>query len=237
MDSIGNTMRYNTLSQFYTSQEWRSFRDLIIDERTNKADGILYDEYNGKPILKKYDIIVHHKTPLTMQNVNDVAIALNPENVMCVSMRSHNEIHARFGHCAQKKVYIVHGAPLSGKTSYVNEHKGNSDLIVDADNIWQCITGNDRYVKPNALKQNFFAVRDCLLDSVKRRVGNWETAWVISAEIYQTPFEELCNRLGGEIIEIDTDKETCLKRLYNEPNGRDLKLWGSLIEKYFEVRQ
>ena len=229
-------MRFDTLSQFYTSQEWRKFRGLIIDERTNKADGILYDEHNGKPILKKYDIIVHHIQPLTMQNVNDFSISLNPENVMCVSMHSHNEIHARFGNSRGKKVYIVHGAPLAGKTSYVNEHKGNSDLIIDADNIWQCITGNDRYVKPNALKQNFFAVRDCLLDSVKRRVGNWETAWVIESLPFRTPREERAKQCGGELIHIDTDKETCLKRLYDDDN-RPREQWEKFINDYFSQYQ
>lgn len=228
-------MRFDTLSQFYTSQEWRSFRDLIIDERTNKADGILYDEYNGKPILKKYDIIVHHKIPLTMQNVNDVAIALNPENVMCVSMHSHNEIHARFGYNNQKKVYIVVGSPCSGKSTFVKESKGNSDLVIDTDLIWNCLTMGDKYEKPDSLKTNVFGVRDLLLDMVKTRTGRWERAWVISAEPLKSARDKMCERLGAELIEIDTNKETCLKRLHNNPNGRNIKLWEQLIERYFGV--
>lgn len=226
---------FASLPQFYNSEEWRNFRQMLIHERVNKTDGILYDEYNGKPLLNSYDIVAHHKIPLTMQNVNDFSISLNPENIMLVSQSSHNEIHKRFGHSACRKVYLVHGAPLSGKTSFVNNLKGNSDLIVDIDNIWQCITARERYYKPNALKQDMFAVRDCLIDRVKRRVGNWESAWIISAEPFKTPREELAKRCGAELIHIDTDKETCLVRLYQDESRRDVReQWEKYIKEYFD---
>ena len=128
---------FQNLPQFYNSDEWRKFRKQLIHERTNKADGILYDEFDGKPLLQSYDIVLHHKKPLTMQNVNDYSVSLNPENIMIVSQRSHNEIHGRFGYTTQRKVYFVYGAPCSGKTTFVNNIKGNSDLVVDMDNIWQ----------------------------------------------------------------------------------------------------
>ena len=228
-------VRFESLSQFYNSDMWRDFRARLIHERVNRADGILYDEYSGKPLINSYDIVAHHKIPLTMQNVNDFSISLNPENIMLVSHRSHNEIHSRFGHCTQRKVYLVHGAPLSGKTSFVNSIKGNSDLMIDIDNIWQCITGRERYFKPNALKQDMFAVRDCLIDRVKRRVGNWETAWIISAEAFKTPREELARRCGAELIHIDTDRKTCLERLYQDESRRDVReQWKKYIEEYFK---
>lgn len=228
-------MEFKSLSHFYNSDVWRDFRARLIHERVSRADGILYDEYSGKPLINSYDIVAHHKIPLTMQNVNDFSISLNPENIMLVSHRSHNEIHSRFGHCTQRKVYLVHGAPLSGKTSFVNSIKGNSDLMIDIDNIWQCITGRERYFKPNALKQDMFAVRDCLIDRVKRRVGNWETAWIISAEAFKTPREELARRCGAELIHIDTDRETCLERLYQDESRRDVReQWEKYIEEYFK---
>lgn len=229
---------FKSLAEFYNSDVWRKFRAGLIHSRVNSADGILYDEHNGKPLLNSYDIVAHHKTPLTMQNVNDFSISLNPENIMLVSHRSHNEIHSRFGYCTQRKVYLVHGAPCSGKTSFVNSIKGNSDLLIDIDNIWQCITGRERYYKPNALKQDMFAVRDCLIDRVKRRVGNWESAWIVSSEAFKTPREELAKRCGAEIIHIDTDRETCLARLYQDESRRDVReQWEKYIEEYFKRYQ
>ena len=35
------------------------------------------------------EVIAHHKTKLTLQNVNDYSISLNPENIMLVSLNSH----------------------------------------------------------------------------------------------------------------------------------------------------
>ena len=226
---------FTSLAQFYNSEVWRKFRLQLISDRVNPVDGILYDEYNGKPLINSYDIVAHHKIPLTMQNVNDFSVSLNPANILLVSQKSHNEIHSRFGYCTERKVYFVHGAPCSGKTSFVKESKGNSDLVIDTDLIWNCLTMGVEYEKPKALNTNVFGVRDLLLDMVKTRAGKWERAWVISAEPLKSARDKMCERLGAEIIEIDTDKETCLERLHSNPNGRDIKMWTELIERYFGV--
>ena len=158
---------WESLSAFYNSQIWRATRARLIEERRNKDDGVLYCEYSGAPLINSFDIVIHHKIPLTMQNVNDYAISLNPENLQIVSQRAHNEIHSRFGYGNDRKVYYVYGAPCSGKTTFVNSIKGNSDIVCDIDNIWQCITGGARYEKPNALKYNMFEIRKCIFEMIK----------------------------------------------------------------------
>lgn len=228
---------FETLAQFYTSTEWRNFRQMLILQRI-KSDGILYDEHSGKPLVNAYDIVLHHITPLTLQNVNDYSISLNPANIMIVSHASHNEIHSRFGYCTERKVYLVHGAPCSGKTSFVKASKGNSDLIIDSDDIWQCITGGERYYKPNALKKNFFELRNCMYDMVRRRVGNWERAWIIETAPFKTPREEKIKTYGAELIHIDTDRNECLKRLANDSSRKDVQTeWRKYIDDYFTAYQ
>ena len=86
---------YYSLSEFYRSKEWADFRAFLIAERM-AADGFVYDEITGKPIVKAYDIILHHKIELTLENVNDVNITLNPDNIQIVSFKTHNEIHNRY---------------------------------------------------------------------------------------------------------------------------------------------
>lgn len=226
---------FNTLAEFYNSTEWRKFRQLLIAERTNKEDGILYDEYSGQPLTNSYDIVLHHIKPLTLQNVNDYSISLNPANIQIVSHRSHNEIHKRFGFCTERKVYYVYGAPCSGKTTFVNNIKGNSDIVVDMDNIWQCITGGDRYEKPNALKTNAFMLRDCLLDMVKTRAGKWERAFIIEGGARIADRERRAVALGAEMIFIDEDIKTCLKRLANDEKRTQAQKqeWQKYIEQWF----
>lgn len=224
---------FTSLAQFYCSQEWRQLRQLLIAERTNKDDGILYCQHSGKPLLNSYDIVAHHIKPLTLQNVNDYAVSLNPENILLVSQQAHNEIHARFGYCAQRKVYIVHGAPCSGKTSFVNGIKGNSDMVVDMDSLWEAVTGK-RYFKPAAVKTGVFAMRDALLDIVKTRAGNWERCFIIMGLPFKAERERMRDVYGAELIHIDTDMETCLQRLQADDSRREYAgEWRKYIEDYF----
>ena len=229
---------FTSLSQFYTSDEWCGFRAALLVERVNPKDGILYDEHNGQPLLKSFDIVAHHKIPLTMANVNDCSISLNPENIMLVSHRSHNEIHARYGFAMLKKVYYVYGAPCSGKSTFVSESKGNSDLVVDIDLIWQAVTGGALYEKPDALKAAVFAMRDTLLDIVKTRTGKWERAWVIEGGALKADRERRISALGAEDIFIECDKETCLERLASDNKRKAVQTqWIGYINDWFDKYQ
>ena len=71
----------------YRSPEWKQFRrDMIL--RDNGMD-LACDEYE---IVGK--VLVHHIDPLTIQDVirRDSKI-FDQENVVCVSMNTHNAIH------------------------------------------------------------------------------------------------------------------------------------------------
>lgn len=226
-------MYYTTLAQFYNSEEWKQLRRMLIAERTNPDDGVLYCQHSGKPLLNSFDIVAHHKTPLTLQNVNDYSISLNPENILLVSQQAHNEIHARFGYCTQRKVYIVHGAPCSGKSSFVDSIKGNSDLVVDIDSLWEAVTGK-RYFKPPALKANVFAMRDALLETVKTRAGKWERCFIVEGLPYKAERERRADAFGAELIHIDTDEETCLQRLQTDEKRSEYAAdWRKYIAEYF----
>ena len=105
------------LADFYRSKAWESFIRCLAAERLDE-NGVLWCEHCGHPIIYKYDRIAHHcKTFLTLSNVNDAAIALNPENIAFVHHRCHNEIHERFGFEKTrapriKKVYLIHGTAV-----------------------------------------------------------------------------------------------------------------------------
>lgn len=231
-------MRYFTsLKDFYKSKEWENFRELIIAERLDK-NGNTIDEVTGLPIYAKYDIILHHKIELTMENVNDYSISLNPANIMIVSHKTHNEIHNRFGFY-ERKVYLVHGNICSGKSSFVRNVATKDDLILDVDNIWQMISVNERYEKPNRLKPVVFAVRECLMDQIKMRNGQWFSAYVITSSPYIMERKRLADKLGvSEIIHIDTPKEECLKNLYNDKHRKNvLQDYEKLINEYASAYQ
>lgn len=222
------------IDTFYRSKEWLLFRDIVIGQRINPNDGLLYCEECGEPILKPYDIILHHVIELTFLNVNDRNISLNQDNIKCVHHACHNRIHARFGYERYKKVYIVWGSPCSGKSSFVRKNAGPNDLVIDIDRIWECISNNPPYVKPDRLKVNAFAVRDALMEQVQFRKGKWQQAYIISGLPFQGERERLADKLNAELVFIDEPKETCLDRLGSCNDGRDKEAWRKYIEQWFE---
>ena len=220
-----------SLDTFYQGKEWRKLMRVIKLERLNE-DGQLICAYCGRPIVQNYDCIGHHVITLTEANVNDATISLNPENVQLVHHKCHNLIHNKLGH-QERQVYIVYGAPCSGKTTFVKEAMNPGDLVVDIDSIWECVSGMPRYVKPPRLKAVVFGVRDHLLEDVAYRRGKWLNAYIVGGYPYEAERERLAKRVGARQIFVDEPMETCMDRLMQANDGRDAKEWRRYITEWF----
>lgn len=219
-----------TLQNFYKSDEWARLLRVVKAERLDEKGDILC-EYCGNPIVKAYDCIGHHKIELTEQNVNDYSVSLNPDNIMLVHHRCHNIIHERWGHIKPKEVYLVYGPPCAGKSSWVRDNAGSEDLVLDIDNIWEMISINPRYKKPGRLKANVFGVRDCLMDMIRMRSGNWKNAYVIGGYPLIMDRERICERLGvSRTFFIFEKKEVCLERA----KASERVGWEEYINQWFD---
>lgn len=86
VDIFGSHRLYN--QQFYHSGVWRDFRHKIII-RDNGCDLAHPDRMIlGGPIY------IHHLNPILEEDLTSYSKALlDPENVICVSFDTHNEIH------------------------------------------------------------------------------------------------------------------------------------------------
>ena len=222
---------FNTLSEFYRSKDWTDFRAWLIAERT-AADGFVYDEITGKPIVKAYDVILHHKIELTLANVNDANITLNPDNIQIVSFKTHNEIHNRFGRWT-RHIYLVYGCPLAGKKTYVKERAGIHDLIIDIDKIYACISNNPSYIKSGRLYDNMRSVYEALLGDVKRKNGKWINAFIIGGFPFKGERERTAAEYGAECIYIDCTQNEAHNRLQVVQDGRDKVEWQKYIDTWF----
>lgn len=223
----------NSVSQvndFYRCKEWIDLMSTIRILRNNVC------EFCGEPIVNSYDSIGHHKVELNSRNYKDSSISLNPDNIMLVHHACHNRIHNKLGN-KSKGVYIVYGSPCSGKSTYVRDNAEIGDLIVDMDSIWECISGCGRYVKPNRLKDNAFAVRNLLIENIKLRVGSWCNAYLIGGYPFTNERERLATQLGAKVIYIDTPKDVCIARLESNPQGRNVSEWRQYIEDWWEKAQ
>ena len=220
-----------SLYNFYRSDKWENLLRVLKNERVN-YEGYVICDYCGKPIVKAYDCIGHHVIHLTEENYTDYNISLNPELIQLVHHKCHNIIHDRLGMNTQRQVFLVYGSPLSGKSTWVKDNMTEGDLVIDIDSIWECVSGQDRYIKPNRLKSVVFAVRDNLLESVKYRRGKWLNAYVIGGYPYQGERDRLIDTLGAREVFIDTPKEECLTRLGN-CEDRSFKDWEKYITDWW----
>ena len=84
-DTFGIERHLN--QSFYRSPEWRKVRREVI-VRDNGCDLAM----SGYQI---YDhIIIHHLTPITLEDLEEGSdLILDPNNLVCVSDRTHNAIH------------------------------------------------------------------------------------------------------------------------------------------------
>lgn len=202
---------WNTTKQFYNSQEWQKCRLNLISERS--PEGVIHCEYCGKVITSSGDAEIDHVKELTLENVNDYNISLNPDNLKISCKSCHNKKHKRFGSSKEHNVYIIYGAPLAGKKTYVKENMERGDIVVDIDKLYSAISFFDVYDKPETLKYNVFALRKTLIDNIKTRYGKWNNAWIIGGYADTHDRTRLANDLGAELIFIDTPKDICIKRL------------------------
>lgn len=243
-------MRYfDNLPQFYGSKEWGACKEQVLQERIKK-DGTIICEHCGQPILKGFNpqannnkgaLVFHHKIYLNSLNVNDASISINPNNIAIVHWHCHNEIHQRFGFSGgnnkpEKKVYIITGPSCSGKTTFVKERMEQGDFILDIDDIWQMVSGQPRYIKPNSLKPIVFAIRDEIKDQISKGAGTWRNAYIIESLPSAKDREREANRyraFNTEIITLDTSEEECLNRLHQNTQGRNVKDYEGYIREYF----
>lgn len=217
-----------TLDTFYRSKKWENLLKQLKEERENE-NGLIICEHCGKPIIKKYDCVGHHIEELTEENVNDWDISLNGNNVALIHFKCHNEIHARFGFEGKKKVYIVYGSPCAGKNEYVLQIAGANDLILNMDNIYQCISVNKRYENSKRLSRNAFVIRDCIMDMIRTRTGKWQKAFIVGGYPYENERARLVETIGAETIYIESTMEECLERNEEEQRGQE-----EYIKKWFD---
>lgn len=220
--------KHAVIKSFYASEKWVTLRLLLINERGNKCN------HCKEIIPRSKDLIGHHKVELTPENVNDSMISLNPDLIEIVCFDCHNKIHRRFGYQNAKKVYIVYGPPLSGKTSFVRENMERGDLVVDLDILSAALSLQPTYDKPDNLFNNVMGVHNLLLDNIKTRYGKWHDAWIIGGYADKYKRERLAEELGAELIFCDVSQEECMRRLELDEDRQFRKdEWLGYIDKWF----
>jgi hypothetical protein len=226
--------KYAVLQSFYASDKWRSLRLNLILERSKEHGGVICGKC-GKLIVNQLDIHAHHKKELTLDNYKDSNISLNPDNVELICHDCHDKEHHRFGYKPPKKVYLIYGPPLSGKKTFVKENMERGDIVVDMDKLYEAVSMQNIYDKPNNLLTNVINVRTLLIDNIKTRYGKWYNAWIIGGYADKFKRERLAEDIGAELVYIEAAKDECYARLENDKDRQYMTTeWKKYIDEWFD---
>lgn len=161
----------------------------------------------------------HHKIELTLDNIDDTNITLNPDNIEVLCHACHNAVHSRFGNAiGAKRVYLVHGSPYAGKTTYVASVATRNDIVVDLERIHAAICICGQYDKPDATKRIAFNIRDYLLDEIRTATPRrkWQDAYIIGSYPDRIDRDNFVREYNAELVHIDTPQDACVKRAYED---------------------
>lgn len=219
-----------TNPKFYTGRMWRKFREVMITKSNGQCNRC-HQVFSDSSKLE-----VHHINHLKGNDYDDPTKAYAEDNVEVICHSCHNYEHDRFAN--RKEVILVYGPPLSGKSSYVKDMKGDRDIVIDLDLLKQAITMNSGYERTtNAATSVLFRLRDALLDIVKVRYGSWKRAWIIGTYPNTFDREQLIQQYNvDDVVLMDETKEECLIRLDKVSDERNqFKVeWTKYIHEWFE---
>ena len=103
-------------------------------------------------------------------------------------------------------LHVVTGAPCAGKTTYIQTHKNDGDIVIDLDTIATSLGAGDNHEYSDSIRKVALAARKAAIDAV----GDCD-AWIIHTK----PTKEQRESYAGAVFhDLDPGKEECIKRAH-----------------------
>ena len=131
-------------------------------------------------------------------------------------------------------VFVVYGAPASGKTTYVKQHKKPGELVIDLDFIKHAISFEWKTEVQKNLLNIALAMRECAYNLVERREIECQNVWVVAGLPRREERMSLMERLNAEMIFICTSRDECIQRALQDDERLDKEKQLAIINKYFD---
>ena len=238
--------------KFYNSDKWKHCRDVYIQERL-LTDGGMCERCHEQAGAE-----LHHIEHLSIFNINDTNITLNPDNLMWLCKDCHFAMHKEsimqgFAKRKKKKVlnesglwfdengrphkqeiYIVYGSPASGKSTYVKKNKFDDDMMIDVDRLKQAFGAVGRDDDFSNLLDIVLSVRDYIYKLVAEGKADCRRVWIIGGFPKKKQRQDLQEMFHAKMIFIDRSYDECIANA-NADAQRNNKLFQEyIIRKWFE---
>lgn len=113
------------------------------------------------------------------------------------------------------EVTIVCGPPCAGKTTYVLEHAGPGDMVVDHDLIARDLGSPSSHHHGRALRDVAEEWVELYLSEIE--AGMHDRAWVVRTLAEPESRTALADRLGAEVVLLDPGMDVCKARAEERP--------------------
>lgn len=134
----------------------------------------------------------------------------------------------------KKKVTLVCGPPGAGKTHYVKQKMRYGDLILDLDRLFVALSGCEKYDKPSMILPYALTAFDAVVSQLSQQVEQ-HRAWVLTTAPRAEDRARLKASLNAEVVLLDVDINTCLKRIKEDPlRSARADQWEEIIRKWWK---
>jgi len=133
------------------------------------------------------------------------------------------------------KVKVVHGAPCSGKSTYVKEHIGKEDIAFDYDLLTGALKHTNEHILDRKVTHPIvMAFEGVMLKQLIEEYDNKpKNVWYTT----RYPNEFMKDKLKPfevEYIKIESTKQECYDRLDNDDRRPEKEEWKKRINEWFK---
>ena len=130
---------------------------------------------------------------------------------------------------------IVCGPPCSGKTMYIDQHKGKDDIVIDLDYIEANLSGCELYRSPMSYLPRALSKRNDMLRSLNSATSG--NAWfIVSAPTCKERSTWRDMLQPTRVVLMQVDEYTCIRRLHADNRRVGINsVFINAIKKWWKV--
>lgn len=223
--TVSDEKRKSSVERGYNT-EWRKYRKEFLLQHP------LCEDCLSKKILRTATVVDH-----IVAHKGNEFLFWNTENhqalcKQCHDMKTMQEVCAAAGRLIpgyvrglpKRKylkpsipVYVVAGAPGSGKSAYIANHKGNNDIVIDLDNIiGKLANANPYQIDRTPYLIAAFWLRDRMINALRDNKEKYSAAWITGMFGYADDRRKLHDELNAKVYVMNTDWMSCQKNILSD---------------------